>query len=164
MSANSLMPPPLRRLGRTFLGACRFAAREPGSALVLLRMAGWVSALSLLVRVLPLTRALGLLTPRGRRAAPPDPDAVQRELARLLDLLLAADFWVFTPTCWKRAPVLHRFLALRGINTRIVFGVRPGGGGALDGHAWLEAGGVPVLETTPPNYRVTFSHPAGTRG
>jgi hypothetical protein len=150
----------LRSLGHTLLRAGRFAAREPGSALVVLRMAGWVAALSLLVRFLPLTRALGLLTPRRRPAPPHDPGGVQRELARLLDLLLAADFWIFTPTCWKRAPVLHRFLALRGIETRVVFGVRQGGGDALDGHAWLEAGGEPVLETTAPDYKVTFSHPA----
>ncbi|HWS52780.1 MAG TPA: lasso peptide biosynthesis B2 protein [Pyrinomonadaceae bacterium] len=149
---------------RTFVRACRFAAREPRPALVMLRMAGWVASLALLVRLVPLTRALALLTPRRRPAPPPDPDAVQRETARLLDLVLAADFWVFTPTCWKRAPVLHRFLALRGIETRVVFGVRQGGGHALDGHAWLEAGGQPLLETTPPNYRVTFSHPAATGG
>jgi hypothetical protein len=154
------MPQTLRRLGHNFLRAGRFAAREPGSALVALRMAGWVAALSLLVRFLPLTRALGLLTPLRKPAPPPDPAAVQRETARLLDLVLAADFWIFTPTCWKRAPVLHRFLALRGIETRVVFGVRRGGGDALDGHAWLEAGGEPLLETTPPDYKVTFSHPA----
>lgn len=154
------MPRPLRQLGQTALRAGRFAAREPGSALVVLRMAGWVAALSLLVRLLPLPRALGLLTPRRVASRPPDAGSVQRETARLLDLLLATDFWIFTPTCWKRAPVLHRFLALRGIETRVVFGVRQMGGDVLDGHAWLEAGGAPVLETTAPDYKVTFSHPA----
>jgi Transglutaminase-like superfamily len=151
---------PLRSLGRSLVRACRFAAREPGSAFVVARMAFWVAALSLLVRRLPLQRALGLLTPRRRIAPPASPDDVQRHLARLLDLLLAADFWVFTPTCWKRAPVLHRFLALRGIETRVLFGVRRGAEDELDGHAWLEAGGQPLLEKTPPDYRVTFSHPA----
>lgn len=146
----------LGKLGR----AARFAAREPGSALVVLRMAFWVAALSLLVRLLPLTSALRLLTPRRRAAPASGADDIKRRLARLLDLLLAADFWVFTPLCWKRAPVLHRFLALRGIETRVVFGVRRGEADALDGHAWLEAGGEPILETTTPDYRVTFSHPA----
>ena len=92
-------------------------------------------------------------------AAVGDAEKIQAELARLLDLLLAADFWVFTPTCWKRAPVLHRFLALRGIPTRVVFGVRREDRNALDGHAWLEAEGKPLLESTSPNYTVTFSHP-----
>jgi len=154
------MPRALRRLYETILRAGRFAAREPGSAFVLLRMAFWVAALSLLVRLLPIQRALGLLTPRRRRAPSAHPAEVQRETARLLDLLLAADLWVFTPTCWKRAPVLHRFLALRGVETRVVFGVRRGAEDALDGHAWLEAGGLPVLETTFPDYKPTFSHPA----
>lgn len=154
------MPLSFRKLVQSISRAGRFAAREPGSACVALRMAFWVAALSLLVRFLPIKRALGLLTPRQRPAPPANTDEVQRGLARLLDLLLAADFWVFTPTCWKRAPVLHRFLALRGIETRVVFGVRKGEADALDGHAWLEAGGEPVLETAPPNYKVTFSHPA----
>jgi hypothetical protein len=73
--------------------------------------------------------------------------------------VLAADFWDFTPTCWKRAPVLHRYLARRGIETRIVFGVRRDGEDALSGHAWLERGGEPLLETDAPNYRVTYSFP-----
>lgn len=154
------MPLALSRLGARILRAGRFAAREPGAVFVVLRMAFWVAALSLLVRLFPLRRALGWLTPRRRTGPPARPEEVQRRLAGLLDLLLSADFWVFTPTCWKRAPVLHRFLALRGIETRVVFGVRRGSDEDLDGHAWLEAGGRPLLEKTPPDYRVTFSHPA----
>ncbi|HEU4597521.1 MAG TPA: lasso peptide biosynthesis B2 protein [Pyrinomonadaceae bacterium] len=141
--------------------AVSFAAREPRSALLLLRMAFWVATLTLLMKLRPLPVALRLLTPRARparRAA--DREEIQTELARLLDQLLATDFWVFTPTCWKRAPVLHRFLALRGIHTRIVFGVRQEERRELDGHAWLEAEGKPLLETNAPNYTVTFSHPS----
>jgi hypothetical protein len=155
------MPQSPRKLAENFFRAARFAARRPGSALVVARMAFWVAALSGLVRFLPLSRALSLLTPLRRRRVPAaDGVETQRRLAGLLDLLLAADFWVFTPICWKRAPVLHRFLALEGIETRVVFGVRKGGANELDGHAWLEAGGEPVLEKTPPDYRVTFSYPA----
>jgi hypothetical protein len=150
----------LTKLVRSLIRAARFAAREPASALIVLRMAFWVAALTLLVRFLPITRALALLTPRRRPAPPVSRQEVQSEVARLLDLLLSADFWIFTPTCWKRAPVLHRFLALRGIETRVVFGVRKDEADALSGHAWLEAGGQPVLETTPPDYTATFSHPA----
>ena len=109
--------------------------------------------------VLPLPDALKFLTPRARHAHAVDSEKIQVELARLLDLLLATDFWIFTPTCWKRAPVLHRFLALRGIRTRIVFGVRREDRQALDGHAWLEAEGRPLLEAVAPDYTVTFSYP-----
>jgi hypothetical protein len=140
--------------------AARFVVREPSSALTALRMAAWVAALSLLVKFMSLPRALKFVAPRARLSAKPEDAAeVQTSLARLLDSLLAADFWIFTPTCWKRAPVLHRFLALRGIETRVVFGVRREGEETLSGHAWLEAGGEPLLETTTPDYKVTYSFP-----
>lgn len=138
----------------------RFALRDPSSTLLMLRMAGWVAALTLMLKVLSLPRVMRLLTPRRRSAAPPAQAAVvQARLARVLDLLLATNIWIFTPTCWKRALVLYRYLALNGIETRVVFGVRKGDKGALDGHAWLEANGEPLLEAVAPNYRLTFSFP-----
>ncbi len=141
--------------------AARLVLSEPGSALLAARMGAWVVALSLLVRLVPLPRAIALVSPRrAARETPADAALVQTRLARLLDSVLAADFWVFTPTCWKRAPVLHRYLALSGIDTRVLFGVRREGTDALDGHAWLEAAGRPILEKTPPDYKVTYSFPA----
>ena len=137
----------------------RFVVREPGAALLALRMSAWVAALSLFVKFMPLPRALQFVAPARLGAAPRDAEEAQDKLARVLDSLLAADFWVFTPTCWKRAPVLHRFLALRGIETRIVFGVRREGEDALSGHAWLEREGRPLLEADAPDYRVTYSFP-----
>ena len=141
--------------------AARLVLCEPGSALLAARMGAWVVALSLLVKLMPLPRAMALVAPRrAARVEPADAALVQARLARLLDSVLAADFWVFTPTCWKRAPVLHRYLALSGIDTRVRFGVRREGSDALSGHAWLEAGGEPILEKTPPDYKVTYSFPA----
>ena len=140
--------------------AARLVLSEPGSALLALRMGTWVVALSLLIKLMPLPRAMALVAPRRvARVEPTDAAHVQARLARLLDSILAADFWVFTPTCWKRAPVLHRYLALRGIDTRVLFGVRREGADTLSGHAWLEAGGEPILEKTPPDYKVTYSFP-----
>src|SRR5687767_139043 len=141
--------------------AARLVAREPGSALLAARMGAWVIAVSLLMRLAPLPRVMRLVAPRRARASSVGADArdVQERLARLLDSVLAADFWVFTPTCWKRAPVLHRYLALNGVETRVLFGVRRDGGDALSGHAWLEAEGRPLLEKTPPDYKVTYSFP-----
>jgi hypothetical protein len=78
----------------------------------------------------------------------------------LIDALLGLNVLCFTPTCWKRAPVLHRYLALQGIQTRIIFGVRKESDAALAGHAWLEADGRPLLEATPPRYTRTYSFPA----
>src|SRR5215212_6646008 len=156
------MPDPKqRRVGIGALAArgARLVVREPGAALLALRMSAWVAALSLLLKFLPLPRALGVVAPSRLGTTPRDPEEAQAALARLLDSVLASDFWVFTPTCWKRAPVLHRYLALRGIETRIVFGVRREGDDALSGHAWLEREGRPLLESEAPDYRVTYSFP-----
>lgn len=140
--------------------AARLVWSEPGTALLAARMGAWVVMLSLLMKLMPLPRAMALVAPRrGARSAPPDAALIQTRIAQLLDSILAADFWVFTPTCWKRAPVLHRFLALRGIGTRVNFGVRRAGPETLSGHAWLEAGGQPILEKSPPDYKVTYSFP-----
>ena len=149
----------LLRYARLPARAARLTLDEPGSALLALRMACWVAALSLLFKLMPLPRALKLVAPRARGPRPRDPAEVQERLARLLDSVLAADFLFLTPTCWKRAPVLHRYLALEGIETRVVFGVRREGEDVLSGHAWLEAGGEPLLETTPPDYKITYSFP-----
>jgi hypothetical protein len=150
----------LNRAARLAARGARFALREPGSALTVLRMAAWVALVSLLLRRLALPRVLSLAEPRRRDPAPRAAADAQARLARLLDALLATDFLCFTPTCWKRAPVLRRFLALEGIETRVVFGVRRDDGEELCGHAWLEAGGEPLLETTPPDYKVTYSFPS----
>ncbi|MBV9925061.1 MAG: lasso peptide biosynthesis B2 protein [Acidobacteria bacterium] len=154
------LAPGLKAFAALPLRAARLFAREPGSTLLLARMGAWVVALSLLVKLMPLPRAMALVAPRrAPRDTPHDAAHVQARLARLLDSLLALDFWVFTPTCWKRAPVLHRYLALEGIPTRVLFGVRREGTDALAGHAWLEAHGRPILEKTPPDYKVTYSFP-----
>lgn len=140
--------------------ATRFAQHQPQEAVLLLRMAGWVLVLSVLIRLLPLPRVLRFVaaapgTPLAAKAAlPPE------RLAQLIDLLLGLDLFIFTPTCWKRAPVLHRYLALNGVATRIVFGVRKAHGATLAGHAWLEQNGQPIFETCPPDYTVTYSFPA----
>jgi hypothetical protein len=140
--------------------ACGFVYREPSDALLLARMALWVAALSVLIRVMPLPRILRLMQPRTRAGAAVNAAATQARLAHLLDLLLATDFLFFTPTCWKRAPVLHRYLALAGIETRVLFGVRKDGDGLLAGHAWLERGGQPLLEASAPDYKITYAFPA----
>ncbi|HVF48448.1 MAG TPA: lasso peptide biosynthesis B2 protein [Pyrinomonadaceae bacterium] len=137
-----------------------FAYRDPSAALLVARMAGWVAVLSVLIRLMPLPRILRLMRPKTRVRPSAQPSEVEARLAHLLDLLLATDFLFFTPTCWKRAPVLYRFLALEGIETRILFGVRKDTGGALDGHAWLEARGRPLLEASAPDYTVTYAFPA----
>lgn len=149
----------IKACARLVSKAARFIRREPARAFLALRMATWVAVLTVLVKLFPLPRVMALLTPERVRVQGSDPKATMEMLARLLDTLLATDCWFLTPICWKRAPVLYRYLALYGIESRVVFGVRKGGGDLLDGHAWLEADGRPLLEATAPDYTVTFSFP-----
>ena len=137
-----------------------FIGRRPGEAFLVVRMAAWVALLSLLIQLLPLPRVLSLIADTTRAGKPRNPRMTVQRLAQLVDALLATNMLCFTPTCWKRAPVLHRYLALHGVKTRIVFGVRKEAGAQLTGHAWLEADGRPLLEASPPQYTTTYSFPS----
>jgi hypothetical protein len=129
---------------------------RPDEAWLLMRMAWWVVVLSAMARWHSLPRALEIVSGNPKRSH----TAINRDdLARSIDQLLSADFLMFKPICWKRAAVLHRYLSRNGTPTKIIFGVR-NESGKVDGHAWLEADGQPILETTPPDYVVTYSFPA----
>jgi hypothetical protein len=131
-----------------------------GEAWLVSRMAFCVASFSILIKFLPLPRALSLLTPNSRRIATQLPQISDERLAQLLDALLGLNLLCFTPTCWKRAAVLHRQLALRGRDTRVLFGLRKEGGDLLAGHAWIESGGDPLFEIATPEYSVTYSFPS----
>ena len=145
----------------TFLSrATRNAFLGPAEALLLLRMAGWVLLLSIAVKVFSLPRALRLVATKTRSPSETPEGETQKRLAHAIDLLLKADLFILKPICWKRAALLHRYLAINGITTRIFFGVRREPNGGVSGHAWLEARGGPILETTIPDYTVTYSFPS----
>jgi hypothetical protein len=149
----------VRKFASRLLLVGRFIMRTPREALLVSRMAGWVVLLSALIRVQPLPRVLKLMTPRTPARVKLKQFPSNERIAQLLDLLLAIDLFVFRPICWKRAAVLHRYLALYGMQTSIVFGVRKQNEGLLEGHAWLEADHEPILEKSPSEYRVTYSFP-----
>ena len=148
----------MRKLARLISRITRKFARQPAEAWLLCRMAWWVAVLSVAARVFSLPRALQIVAGNDTRTAPLR-NANQEQLARAIDLLLSADVFVFKPICWKRAAVLRRYLLRNGIPTSIVFGVRNDNSGQVDGHAWLEAEGRPILENSPPEYVVTYSFP-----
>jgi hypothetical protein len=137
--------------------ALQLTTRDPARAWLLARMAGWIVALSVLARLLPLSRALQIVSTEVRKKST-GVDPVQ--LSTAIDALLEAKVFVFKPSCWKRATVLHRYLALAGVPTTIRFGVRRDGDSELRGHAWLELDGKPILESSPPVYTVTYSFPS----
>lgn len=128
----------------------------------MLRMAWWVGVLSIVVELQPLPRALRIVTgaePETIGDAKFDV-AVGNQLARAIDQVLSIDMFVFKPVCWKRATVLRRYLSLRGITSRILFGVRNEQSGKVSGHAWLEWNGMPILESQPIDYVVTYTFPS----
>ena len=150
----------MRKTYQFIFRAGRKLVSQPGEALLLCRMAWWVSVLSVAARCFSLPRALAIVAGSKTSTARADDAETQKRLAQAIDLLLSADVLHLKPICWKRAAVLHRYLLRNGIRTRIIFGVRNEAGGKVAGHAWLEAEGEPILENTPPEYVVTYRFPS----
>src|SRR5215510_3578995 len=142
---------------RLLSAVARKLVTKPGEAWLLLRMGWWVVVVSVTARCYSLPRALAIVA-GDENSRHPSP-TTQGELARLIDLLLSADVFMFKPICWKRAAVLHRYLLRNGTPTRIMFGVRNEADGKVAGHAWLEENGRPILETVPLEYVITYSFP-----
>jgi Transglutaminase-like superfamily len=151
----------LRKTGRFVWRAGRKFVSQPRDALLLCRMAWWVVVLSVAVRRYSLPRALEIVAGRQSNSSANHGD--HERFAQAIDLLLSTDVWMFKPICWKRAAVLHRYLLRSGTQTRIIFGVRNDPAGKVTGHAWLEAEGQPILETTPPEYVATYRFPSNER-
>src|SRR5262245_28039462 len=143
---------------RLLAAVARKLVTKPGEAWLLLRMGWWVVVVSVTARCYSLPRALAIVA-GDENSRHPSP-TTQGELARMLVLHLSGDVFLFKLICWKRAAVLHRYLLRNGTQTRIIFGVRNEAGGKVAGHAWLEANGQPILESTPPEYVVTYSFPS----
>ena len=149
----------ITKTARIISGITRKLVTSPGEAWLLLRMAWWVAVLCVTARLYSLPRALQIVAGNNNRKPSAQAATNEKELARAIDLLLSVDFLIFTPICWKRAAVLHRYLSRSGIPTRIIFGVRNETGGKVAGHAWLEHDGQPILENAPPEYVITYSFP-----
>lgn len=152
----------IMKLPALLMRTTRKGLQAPGEALLLLRMAAWISVLSLAVEVWPLPRALRLVSTKTRRSLTTPEIETQNRLAYAIDQLLKLDLWVFKPVCWKRAAVLHRYLALSGITTQVLVGVRRGDDGSLSGHAWVESDEGPVEESEVLDYTVTYVFPSNS--
>jgi len=144
-----------KRLAVAFV---RKTLRHPKELFLMVRMASWIGIVSLVARLWSLPIALEFVSGRNIAEDRDRPD-LDKRLANTLDQLLSADVVFLKPKCWKRAAVLRRYLAKSGIPTTIVFGVRRDPQGNLDGHAWLEFRGEPILEKSPPEYVVTYRYP-----
>jgi hypothetical protein len=137
----------------------RLLCIDPKLFFFFVRIAGWVVLLTFFLKIFSLPRTLRLISKSPRRHAT-NQFISPSNLGIFLDRLLSLNFFVFTPSCWKRAIILHRYLARQGLATRIVFGVQRDASQNLAGHAWLEFEGQPFLEAQAPDYYPTYSFPS----
>lgn len=158
LAADAMGTATLGKVVQIFGLAVRKCVVAPRDVLLSARMALWVVLVSILARITSLPRTQQLTSARLRPVSLGRPDTPAR-LARMVDAILCLDLFVFRRCCWKRALVLHRFLAMNGIDSRINFGVQRGEDGGMKGHAWLERDGEPFLEDHAGGYTVTFSLP-----
>jgi hypothetical protein len=155
MPETKLKTPKSKRLA---LALVRKTLRHPKELFLMVRMASWIGVVSLVARLWSLPKALEFVSGKDI-AENRDRVDLEKRLANTLDQLLSADVVFLKPKCWKRAAVLRRYLSKNGIPTTIVFGVRRDNQGNLDGHAWLEFEGEPILEKAAPEYVVTYRYP-----
>lgn len=144
---------------RLFSVATRKLIRDPAEAWLLIRLATCFVFVSVTARLYSLPESLRLVSSSRKKTDFNFDRTAQEQLARSLDLVLSTNTLGLRPVCWKRAAVLHRFLSRRGVATRICFGVKTDADGNVDGHAWLESDGVPILEKETPNFVVTYTFP-----
>jgi len=134
--------------------------REPDVGFLALRMASWIVVLSALARVCSIPRAFRLITPAGRSVFACEKRVAPARLAAVLDGILRINVASFTPTCWKRAAILYRYLRLSGREPRLLFGAQQREEPALAAHAWVELDGRPVFETARPDFVVVYRFPS----
>lgn len=154
-----MIPKSLRKVAVLLVQGARKTASHPRDALLSARMALWVLLISGVAELTSLPRAHQIAAFKVRSRSPKQPTHTAAQLGRAIDSVLGIDLLVFRRSCWKRAMVLHRYLALNGIDSQIRFGLRKEVDGTVNGHAWLERGGQPLLEENATNYIVTFSLP-----
>jgi hypothetical protein len=98
------------------------------------------------LRMAPFQRVQAWAAGARRSTASLDPQqelaAIQR-VQRMVDL--AGRRHLYPMTCLRRALVLQRLLARRGISTELRFGAHKEAG-ELSAHAWLEHAGLPIGE------------------
>jgi hypothetical protein len=128
------------RLRRLLRALSQLPAEEVPS---LIRMMGWVLALPLLKRVLPLPALVRLVWVRPT----PGTRDVERErrVAALVRRLYGSSLVRLDENCLERSLLTYRLLARLNASPELVTGVRKQGD-AVVGHAWVMVDGQPVGE------------------
>lgn len=140
----------LATLRRRLASLRRLSRAERG---LLLSAAVWLPCVDLGLRAAGFARVrrwLGAARPdeerrtRGRSAPlPPERRAEAERVARMV--AIAARHHLYPMTCLRRALVVERLLARRGVPAELRIGVRKGEEG-FRAHAWIECGGRPLFE------------------
>lgn len=106
--------------------------------ILLLRIAGLIIVLPLLLRAMKLLRLLEFLSGSGSEPCG-DPE-LEHRIASYTSALLSLNILMFRNTCLTKTLVLYRFFSQIGLEPRIHFGVRKTANGDLEGHNWLVVG------------------------
>jgi len=129
-----------------------------GDLWLMIRIAGFIFSLPLLLRGLKLPRLMSWLTP-GR------PGRYSLELREKITAytltLLNQDLWMFRRSCLKQGLTLYHFLPQAGQRVQIAFGVEKSADNVLNGHCWLEIAGQVYLEgeAAREKYTLTYRYP-----
>ena len=102
-------------------------------------------------------RLLEGLTPREVRFAVRSEAHALEAVERATELVLRR-VRVTRTTCLLRSLIRYRCLRERGVAVVFKMGVRDRAG-EMEGHAWIELRGQPVLERESTDYQVTFAYP-----
>ena len=131
-----------RRLGRAW-----GRVRRPADAILGLRVAAWLSAAAVLLKVLSPRTVLRMIG--GRRRVT---DIRWPEVDRVCAMVDAwIGVWPFRGRgrCLRRSLVLYRLLRAQGLDVGVELGVRRAGG-RLAGHSWITWRGAPLFEGLDP--------------
>jgi hypothetical protein len=138
----------LSAVRRTLALLRRLARLSGADRRVLLAAALWLPAVDLGLRTVGFARVrrwLGTGRSAGPPSAPLSPERRAEAEAVARWVTVAARHHLWPMTCLRRALVIDRMLARRGIPAELSIGVRKGEEG-FRAHAWIECGGRPLFE------------------
>ena len=154
--------PPVMRVIRTLWTELYQQSANVAEPVVLRARAVFVRVqIEAMLAFLPLDTLLEKLTPRSEHPSHGEGKGVFEQIARATERL--PGLRSRRTTCLIRALTRYTLLRRRGINAAFVMGVRTAGGD-VEGHAWIEVGGDPVMEHEAPDFEVTFRFPRIEQG
>jgi transglutaminase-like putative cysteine protease len=109
-----------------------------GERALLAQATGWLAAVEVGLRLLPLRRLMAVLRWGARSNCEPTGVSPPR-ISRLVEVV--AGVYPLRATCLKKALVLYALLSRRGLSVRVVLGMAKYNG-EFEAHAWVEYQGT----------------------